>query len=112
MNLSANYALNNSIDASNTSTWYGGAGFMPVGIDTAQFTGSFNGSGYTITGLFINRSSTQYVGLFGYVGSGGSVSNIGLIARPRVAISAAIEMIIRGMAASMYCHPPKRMITG
>ena len=44
----------------------------------ASFTGTFDGQGKTISNLFINRGSTNNVGLFGYVGSGGSVKNVGL----------------------------------
>jgi cell division septation protein DedD len=78
-NLSAHYALNNSIGASETSTWNSGAGFEPVGNNSTPFLGSFNGSGYTITGLFINRSTTNYVGLFGYMNTGSAVSNVSLV---------------------------------
>jgi hypothetical protein len=79
LNLSAHYALNNSIDASSTSGWNGGLGFMPVGNDSNRFTGSFDGRGFTITGLYINRPTTNNVGLFGAIGATGEVKNIGLI---------------------------------
>ncbi len=78
-NLGGYYALGANIDASATSTWNSGAGFAPIGNNTANFTGTFNGLGHTISGLTINRSSTNYVGLFGYIGSGGSVSNVGMV---------------------------------
>ena len=77
-NLSGYYALGNDINASATSGWNSGAGFIPIGTDTNQFTGSFDGQGYKIINLRINRPSTNYVGLFGYVGSGGAVENVGL----------------------------------
>jgi len=41
------------------SGWY--SGFAPV----STFTGSLDGDGYTITGLYINRPTTTNVGLFG-----------------------------------------------
>ncbi|SDX76109.1 Ig-like domain-containing protein [Halobellus clavatus] len=70
--LSANYTLENDIDASNTSTWNGGKGFDPVGgVDDktntpgSSFSGTFDGNEYTITGLTIARQSEDYVGLFG-----------------------------------------------
>ena len=34
-----------------------GKGFLPVGNDTALFTGGFDGQGYTIEGLYVNRTS-------------------------------------------------------
>jgi len=76
-NLTAYYELGNDIDASATSGWNDGAGFEPIGTENAPFTGSLDGQGYKIENLFINRA-TNYIGLFGYVGSGGVVKNVGL----------------------------------
>jgi hypothetical protein len=64
-NLSASYALNNNIDASETTTWNSGAGFVPVG----TFTGRLDGQGYNVTNLYIYTPSTNFVGLFSYVGA-------------------------------------------
>jgi filamentous hemagglutinin family protein len=78
-NLGLNYALGADIDASPTSTWNGGDGFLPVsGITGAftPFTGSFDGLGHAITGLTINRPTTNAVGLFGY--SKAFIQNVGL----------------------------------
>jgi len=75
-NLSAHYVLVNDIDCSGFD--YGdGKGFKPVGTSTTPFTGSLDGQGYTISDLFINRTTT-YVGLFGYTGSSISINNITL----------------------------------
>ena len=52
-----------NIDASSTSSWDGGKGFFPIGNDSVYFRGTYNGNGYSISGLFINRSN--YVALFG-----------------------------------------------
>ena len=54
------------IDATETQNWNDGAGFSPLGNDTTPFTGAFNGQGYTIEGLHIDRSNTDNIGLFGY----------------------------------------------
>lgn len=43
-----------------------------------QFTGSFDGNGHTISNLKINASSKHYIGLFGYVGTGGQLKNLGV----------------------------------
>ncbi len=75
-NLSANYTLVGDIDASNTSAWNGGDGFAPVGNDTDPFTGTFDGNGYAVTELTINRSETDGVGLFGV--TEGTVQQVGL----------------------------------
>ena len=77
-NLAGNYVLGANIDASSTSTWNSGAGFTPIGNGSTNFTGTFDGLGHTISNLTINRPSTDYVGLFGYVGHG-SIQNVGLI---------------------------------
>ncbi|MFN7306183.1 MAG: GLUG motif-containing protein, partial [Acetobacteraceae bacterium] len=77
--LGNSYQLANDIAAAGTSGWHGGAGFVPVGTNAARFTGSLDGAGYVITGLTINRPTTDFVGLIGYAGSGSSISNLGLV---------------------------------
>ncbi len=57
--------------------------WTPIGNSSAPFTGSFNGNGHTISGLYIN-SSSSYQGLFGYV-SGHSSSFPAEISNIRVA---------------------------
>jgi flagellin-like protein len=57
-------------------------GFNPVGTydyveQTIEFTGSFDGQNHTISNLSINR--LDYVGLFGAIGAGGEVKNVGVI---------------------------------
>ncbi|MCL2435134.1 MAG: chitobiase/beta-hexosaminidase C-terminal domain-containing protein [Lentimicrobiaceae bacterium] len=69
-NLTAHYKLNNNIDLSEFSSNRDGTGWLPIGTSDEAFTGSLNGAGYSITGLFINRSDADYTGLFGYLGAG------------------------------------------
>jgi len=64
-NLAGDYELANDIDASETRNWNGGLGFDPVGKAVNPFTGSFDGKGYTINNLYINRPDENGVGLFG-----------------------------------------------
>jgi len=78
-NLNGRYAMGADIDASSTSTWNSGSGFQPLGNNTSQFTGTLDGLGHTITGLTINRTGTDYVGLFGYTGTFGRINNLGLV---------------------------------
>lgn len=64
------YALSQDIDASDTAHWFNGKGFHPLraGLnldDTVPFSGDFEGNGFTIKNLFINRSDENSVGLFG-----------------------------------------------
>ena len=73
--LDASYRLDSDIDCSGTTSWNSGAGFVPVGSLGTPFQGTLDGVGYAISDLTINRPSTDYVGLFGYIG-GGLVRNI------------------------------------
>ncbi|WP_456628403.1 MBG domain-containing protein [Bradyrhizobium sp. URHC0002] len=77
-NLTGTYALGRDIDAGITSTWNSGAGFQPIGANNS-FTGNLDGQGHTIAGLFINRPSSDFVGLFSYLDSGSMVRNVGLL---------------------------------
>ena len=53
--------------------------WAPIGISgTAQFATTFNGQGYTISGLTISVSSGP-AGLFGQVGATGVIRNLGII---------------------------------
>ncbi len=67
------------IDSDDTTPdWYDVAdGWAPLGDSTLAFTGVFDGKGHTISNLFIERN-TSHNGLFGAVGSGGAVKNLGL----------------------------------
>ncbi|WP_419766973.1 beta strand repeat-containing protein [Arcobacter sp.] len=81
--LNGRYELGSNIDASDTTTWNSGAGFKQIGdnstynIDT-RFTGVFDGKGYIIDGLYINRGGENYVGLFGITINAATISNVGL----------------------------------
>ena len=60
----------------------GGKGWTPIGADGAGFSGTYNGDGYTISGLTMTYTLTtssgypQYLGLFGYVT--GDIANVKL----------------------------------
>ena len=70
--LTGDYYLANDIDCS------GIANFMPIGNLSSKFTGTFDGQGYKITNLYINRTSTGFVGLFGRTDSGSEIKDVGL----------------------------------
>jgi hypothetical protein len=76
-NLSGNYILLNDINCSDTINWNSGQGFEPIGNNTNQFTGIFDGNNHFITGLYIDNID-EYVGLFGYISSSAVVKNVGL----------------------------------
>lgn len=97
-NLSGNYALRNSIDATGTTNWSDpevdgkNEGFLPIGIHNDGkvyettvdgetkygFYGNFDGVDYNIFGLTINREDTNNVGLFG-VAHDANINNITLV---------------------------------
>ena len=52
--------------------------WTPIGTESRPYTGNFDGGGHTITGLKIDKSGTDYVGLIGCLGSGGKVQNVTL----------------------------------
>jgi PGF-pre-PGF domain-containing protein len=76
--LTGDYYLANDIDCSGFDYDGDGKGFMPIGNSSSQFTGTFDGKGYKITNLYINRSSTNYVGLFGRIDSVSEIKDVGL----------------------------------
>jgi hypothetical protein len=61
------YQLTGDIDCSDTVNWDNGQGFEPIGNRdlSTDFKGILDGQGFKVTGLFINRPSLDYVGLFG-----------------------------------------------
>ena len=58
---------------------YPSDGWLPIGNSSAKFQGTFNGNGKTITGLTINRGTTDYVGFFGYI-SGATIKDLTVVA--------------------------------
>lgn len=91
-NMSSHFILTADIDLTTATGdasgayWNGGEGWEPigkagdpyVGIPDNMFEGSINGNGHTIYGLYINRNSSFYVGLFGDVERASELSNMQL----------------------------------
>jgi hypothetical protein len=73
------YVQTADIDASPTSSWFSGKGWDPIGDGNKDFTGSYDGQGYTIDDLFMDRtsSSNKGQGLFGRI-EDATISNLGL----------------------------------
>lgn len=65
------YILMNDIDLSAYDNW------EPIGDKDNSFSGIFDGNGYIINNLTINRTSEQYIGLFGHV-TNAEIKNVGL----------------------------------
>ncbi|PRM87726.1 hypothetical protein CJ671_09815 [Aliarcobacter cryaerophilus] len=70
-----NYALGANIDLSTvsaTNNW------NPIGTNSDQFSGKFDGLGHTISNLHINNSSKDYIGLFGSTSTTSLIKNLHL----------------------------------
>ena len=57
--------------------WTTSTGWLPIGSVDERFNRVFEGNGFTISGLYINRPQFSYVGLFGV--SRSEIKNIGLL---------------------------------
>ena len=62
-------------------------GWQPIGTYSTTFTGVFNGQGYEIRDLRVNRPYELNVGLFGCLDEGGVIKNVGMV-----------EAIVTGLA--------------
>ena len=78
--LTANITVNSGVlktdgsiadDVSSFRSW------TPIGNSDNKYTGTFDGKGYTVSGLYFNDSSIDYVGFFGY--SCGTIKNVGVV---------------------------------
>ena len=72
--LIGNHILGNNIDLSAL-----GDPLTPIGNETNPFTGIFDGGGFTISGQTIEAADGVTSGLFGIIGPGGIVRNLGLM---------------------------------
>jgi filamentous hemagglutinin family protein len=134
-NLSGNYALSKDIDASVTASWNGGTGFVPIGQTNAElgpngnylgsFTGIFDGLGHTVSNLTINATvpfssddAAHLIALFGGIGIGGIVENVGLTGVSISATSgcggfnACISLRVAGIAAENWGTITDAYVTG
>ncbi len=69
--LAGYYVLMADIDLSGYGNW------VPIGDYTNRFTGTLDGNGHIINNLTINGTA-NYQGLFGCIGAGGTVMNLGV----------------------------------
>ncbi|PJJ19069.1 filamentous hemagglutinin family protein [Janthinobacterium sp. 67] len=111
LGLGNNYRLAGNLDASGTVNWNNGQGFVPIG-GGSGFSGVFDGGGFTLSNLVIDRSQVpgSAAGLFGTVQggtlrnlilSGGSVAgtaNVGALAGN--VVSGTIENVNSSVAVS------------
>lgn len=58
--------------------WDNGKGFKPIGTSGTSFDANYEGNHYIISGLFINRPTEDYIGLFGSALSSQTIQNLTL----------------------------------
>ena len=83
--------------------WNGGAGWAPIG----SFAATFEGNGHTITRLYINRAAP--VGLFGRIGAGGQVRNVGM---RQVSVTGSDRGDVGGLAGANWGSIVSSYLTG
>ena len=66
-------ANKNLVSKSDLTEW------KPIGARRSSYTGTFDGQGYTISGLYFNNPTSSYAGLFGSIGANGKISNVGVL---------------------------------
>ena len=50
--------------------------WTPIGNESNAYSGKFDGQEYTLSGLYLVETEESHLGLFGYIGNDGSVSNV------------------------------------
>lgn len=73
MNTGVLDANKNLVSKSDLTEW------KPIGARWSSYTGTFDGQGYTISGLYFNNPTSSYAGLFGSIGANGKISNVGVL---------------------------------
>jgi hypothetical protein len=100
-NLEGHHTLMNDLDSTTPGyeefagpTANEGRGWDPIGFFNASpFTGTFNGQGYEIRDLFIDRPNECAVGLFSSVGEGGRIESVGVV---NANVTGSLEVVWHG----------------
>ena len=69
------FVLGDDIDLSSIDNWDAIGQYA----SSKRFKGTFDGNGHTIKNLKIDKSTTNYQGLFGYTAEGSEIKNIGIV---------------------------------
>ena len=101
-----NGILLHDIDASASTN---GNAWTPIGTENTPYSGIFDGNGYKINGLTLDASSTDYVGLFGFVGDTTpydvAIRNVGMeggLLSGKDFVGGLVGYIIRGIVENCY----------
>lgn len=111
-NLAGKYVLGSNIDATATTGWNSGAGFTPIGNETTKFTGVFDGLGHTVSGIFLNRTGSNGIGLFGVTAAGSLIRNVGLIGGSVASNSWGTGSLVGILGGSIYNSYASTSVSG
>jgi hypothetical protein len=90
-----------NIDASSDSSWNSGAGFTPIGNSATFFTGSYDGGGHSISGLFIYSTTDNSAGWGMFAGAKtATIKNLSLL-NERVTVTASGSAVGGLLGSSM-----------
>ncbi|MCI4671168.1 MAG: Ig-like domain-containing protein [Bacteroidia bacterium] len=102
--LSSYFVLNADIDL----TDFVGAdpqGWVPIGVLGEGFSGNFDGKGFTVSGLAIDRTDINEVGLFGVLEGNGSIRNLNVVATGVSGGQATAALVGRQLSGTIEnCH--------
>ncbi len=110
------YELTKSLDfidsssyrtTANKITWTMGEGWQPIEDFSNAFSARFEGNGYAVSNLMINRSDVDGVGLFGSIQNRAEIANLGL---PNVDIIGSSQ--VGGLVGSSFGSITKSYTTG
>jgi len=94
------------------NTWDSNKGFLPIGTSANRFTGSYNGNGHKISGLYINRPTIDYSGLFGYTTA--TIQKLGIenaVVSGYNSTGALVGFLASGGSVT-YCYAKNAIVTG
>jgi uncharacterized protein (TIGR02145 family) len=77
--LTASIMLNDTANWRNWEKTNPKNAWTPIGNNSRPFSGTLDGGGNVISGVYINNSN-DYQGLFGYIGSDATIKNLGVVA--------------------------------
>ena len=98
----------NDVDANDHSGayWDSGAGWTPIGTDSARYTGDFKGNGFVIDRLLINRSgaTADYQGLFGAISGASRIETLGVTNADVTAVNRVGILVGDNQGAVVACY--------